>query len=169
MRQAVPQVEVSEAQSESNGAGSGVGVYCNIRQQSCCGLWKYLYSTLLTMSSLGFVGWAIANGFSSFPAHIAVQFVILALASLLVFYLEGIKVAVVLTATQSPSAGDALPLREIGSEAIEEGLAPTVTNPPDSPRWRQIVDLLLHRKCSWRFDTLQVYDVVWIDSLGFNF
>ena len=51
--------------------------------------------------SLTFIIWAIFNGLSTFPAPIFVQFGIFFVAIALVFYFEGIKVAVVVTTSEA--------------------------------------------------------------------
>lgn len=58
-------------------------------------LLKYIYSTVLTLSSIAFIGYCLSSGYSTFEASIAVQCIVLSIALIVIFYCEGVKVAVV--------------------------------------------------------------------------
>jgi hypothetical protein len=58
-------------------------------------MFKYFYSSALTLSSLAFIGFCLSSGYSTFKASVAIQCFILSIALVVIFYCEGVKVAVV--------------------------------------------------------------------------
>ena len=58
-------------------------------------LFKYTCSTILTIAALAFLLFCISSNYSSFAGPVALQFVLLLVAMILIFYCEGLKVAIV--------------------------------------------------------------------------
>jgi hypothetical protein len=63
-------------------------------EKTPCDYARYVFATVLTILSLGIIGYAIAEGHAALPGHPIMQYVLLVFDLTLLAYLEGLQVAI---------------------------------------------------------------------------
>ena len=112
-------IEAADTSVKTSAAATPVVHKINLKRQIASHI-KYTLSSFLTLSSLAFVLFAIISGYSSFPAPVAVQFILLLSALVMIFYAEGVKVAVISSSEGLVQGGAVLTLlQSAGVEGVE--------------------------------------------------
>lgn len=95
--------------------------FCGERGQCVCNTFRHVMSTILTLGSLGLIGYCIAMDFAALPGHPALHYVLFVFSLVLLAYLEGLQVAILALEHITPSTIPAKCVRARASHALATG------------------------------------------------